>query len=496
MHSQLLVNKRELITENSMVTAAHPLAAEAGYEILQQGGNAADAAVAAAFALAVVEPFRSGLGGGAYALAHQAESGTSWALDGGMAAPQQVLDDGEAAGSACRSVAVPGALAVYARLHQLLGRLPWSQLLTPAIELAAAGFVPDWYLFANFAAATERLRPFPNMMRTFYQPDGTPVPFPVSHDTSIAPQHKRLIQPDLAQTLQLLATEGADAFYSGAIGRAITACVSANGGLLTATDLVSYQVQVTEPLWVDYHQRRLGFIPSNGGGAALKQMFDSLEGVNLQAVGHNTAEMVQIVAAAQQQAFADHAADIGSRTLSPQTTHLTVVDKERNIVSLSASLGELFGSGVVVPGTGMILNNGLAEFPNVLSSGKRIPAAAAAALVFDQDAPLLALGSSGWRDNLSAVQQIIHNVVDFGMGLQTAVHTPRIHAESETIFLDTRFSSALSSQLQQNGYSAAHRESHFLNTPFGRPNGIYIEGRTGLLHSGLDPYQVDTALGS
>ncbi len=578
IQSQLVINKSEVVVENGLVTAMHPLAAEAGVEILQQGGNAADAAVAVAFAVGVVEPFMSGLGGAAYVVAHQSATGRTITLDGCVQAPQAARPDmfellpagakgsgaygwrgtqGDAAETGYRAAVVPGAVAAYTKLHRLLGRLPLAQVMAPAIRLAAEGFVPDWYVFANCAAAMERLRQFPETMAVFYHADGTPIPFPVSHDTSIAPKHERLAQPDLARTLQLIAEQGADVFYRGEIGRAIARHISANGGLITPADMAGYEVRVREPLWIDYRDRRIAFISINSGGPTVAQMFNILEGFDLPALSHNTSATLHLIAEAQRLAFADRFAHLGDPDFAPiplaglqskayaavrraaidlrrgpvaepagdpwpfqpggrpahlppagggdpagqHTTHLTVIDRERNIVSLTASLGQLFGSGVVVPGTGVTLNNGMMWFDpepghvNSIGPGKRALHAGTPAIVFDAQGPLLAVGSPGGRKVLTAVQQVIHNVVDFGLGMQAAVSAPRIHCETGAITMDARLPAEVVEAMRQRGHQVALREEHFLSSYFARPNGILLSRETGLLHSGVEPYKMSTAIG-
>ena len=237
--SRLLIDKSEVSVANGLVTAMHPLAAEAGVEILRRGGNAADAAVAAAFAVGVVEPFMSGLGGVACVVAHQAASGRTLTLDGAGVLPRaaredlfELMDPGlkgggiygwratrdEGAETGYRSVAVPGAVATYARLLETMGTLSLAEVMAPAIRLAEEGFPVDWYVFANCAAGLRRLRPFPHTMAAFFHADGTPLKTANADDIGKA---EWLVQKDLARTLQQIAEEGPDSFYRGEIGRTI-----------------------------------------------------------------------------------------------------------------------------------------------------------------------------------------------------------------------------------------------------------------------------------
>lgn len=576
--SSLIIDKTEVVAENGLVTAMHPLAAEAGIEILQQGGNAVDAAVAAAFAVGVVEPFMSGLGGAAYIIAHQAASGRTITVDGCVEVPQnaheamfELLDPSlkgagvygwratkdNAAETGYRSAVVPGAVAAYSKLHEMQGSMPLEQVMAPAIRLAAEGFVPNWYVFAQCAASMERLSQFPETMSVFFRADGTPIPFPVSHDTSISPNHERLVQSDLARTLQLIAGQGPAVFYQGEIGRTIARYISNHGGLITEAALAGYQVQIREPLEVDYRGKRMAMIAINSGGPTVAEMFNLLEGFNLAGTGHNSATHLHLVAEAQRLAFSDRFAHLGDPafaaipleglqskayaaarrthidpqggpTLEPvgdpwpfqpgvsppgtppanggdssgqHTTHLTVIDRERNMVSLTASLGQLFGSGVMVPGTGVTLNNGMMWFDpepghvNSIGPGKRALHAGTPALVFDEQGPLLAVGSPGGRKVLTAVQQIIHNIVDFGLGMQAAISAPRIHCEAGPVYMDSRLPTAVIEAMQHRGHEVVVREEHFLSSYFGRPNGILVDHNAGVLRGGVEPYRVSTAIG-
>ncbi len=575
IHSKILIDKTEVVAENGLVTAMHPLAAAAGAEILQQGGNAADAAVAAAFAVGVVEPFMSGLGGAAYVVAHDAATGQTLTLDGAIELPQEATADmfdlldrdtqglgvygwrgtkDNAAETGYRSVAVPGALATYAALLERLGTMPLAEVLVPAIRLASEGFPVDWYVFANSAIAMARLQAFPHTMGTFFKPDGSPYK-PSMIDDILGPE--RLLQPELAETLRLIATHGPDVFYHGEIGRSIALHLGDHGGLITTTDLANYLVREREPLWIDYRDKRVAFIGRNSGGTTVAQMLNILAGFDLAALGHNSAAALHLIAEAQHLAYADRFAylgdpdfaDIPLEALESQayagarraqididgppiteavgdpwpfhptgrpsrppptlgrdaadqhTTHLTVVDRDRNVVSLTASLGQLFGSGIVVPGTGITLNNGMMWFDpepgriNSIAPGKRALHAGTPAIVFDDTAPYFALGAPGGRKVLTAVQQIIHNVVDFGLGMQAAVSAPPIHCERGLVNMDARLPAEVIEAVRAMGHEVAIREEHYLSSYFARPNAILIDRTEGVLRSGLEPYKLTTAVG-
>ena len=574
MRSRLIVQKTEVVAENGIVTAMHPLAAGAGLEILQAGGNAADAAVAAAFAVGVVEPFMNGLGGGAYIVAHS-HSGRTLAIDGSVVVPDTARADmfellepprkgagvygwratkDDASESGHRSAVVPGAPAAYARLLREFGTMSLAQVTAPAIRLAREGFTLDWYIFANCASEMGRLRQFPETMAIFYRPDGTPFR-PVNHDDNRAPD--RLVQADLARTLELIAAGGPDAFYRGEVAQAIAEHLQAHGGCMTEQNLAGYQVRVREPLWVDYRGRRVAMIPENSGGPTVAEMLNILDGFDLQSLGYGRAASLHLIAEAIRLAFADRFAHLGDPAFAPipfegllskayaaarraqidpahgpvqnpvgdpwpyqasdrpdvppaangwrssddHTTHLTVVDRDHNMVALTASLGRLFGSGVTVPGTGVLLNNGMMWFDpepgtvNSIAPGKHALHAGTPALVFDGREPRMALGAPGGRKVLTAVLQVMLNVLDFGMGMQEAVSAPRVHCETGSTSIDARLPAEVIEGLRRIGHDVVVRQETFLSSYFGRPNGVLIDPRDGRLHSGVEPYKMSTAAG-
>lgn len=576
MKSWQIIDRVEVVAENGIVAAMHPLAAEAGMEMLEKGGNAADAAVAAGFVISVVEPFMSGLGGAAYALVHEAGSGRTVALDGCVQIPAGARPDmfellgpdaegnspygwaatkDNAAESGYRSAVVPGAVATFGRLLADHGTMPLAEVMAPAIRLARDGFVPDWYVFANFALEQSRLQNFPTIKSVFYRADGTPY---LPHFIDGHPP-QRLVQRDLAWTLQLLAREGTDAFYRGEIARAIADHLTDHGGIVTERDLADYHVRIMEPLWVPYRDFQVAFIPINSGGPTVAEALNILEGFDLAGLGRESATTLHLTLEAIRMAFADRFAHLGDPAFAPipleglqskeyaaarraeispngpavgqvvgdpwpfepggrpdslpqpsspqqagsHTTHLTVIDRDHNMVSLTSSLGYLFGSGVMVPGTGVVLNNGMMWFDpepgrvNSIEPGKRALHAGTPALLFDAAGPLMALGAPGGRAVMTAILQVILNVANFGLTMQPAISAPRVHSEGEfrPAFVDRRFPADEIARLEAMGHRVAVREENVLSYYFGRPNGILIDRPNGLLRGGVTPYQVSTALG-
>ena len=575
MKSRLIINKTEVVAENGIVAAMHPLAAEAGLEILQEGGNAADAAVTAAFASGVVEPFMSGLGGAAYIMYHDAAGGHTLTFDGCVVCPRaareemfELLDPSEsgsslygwratkddAAETGYRSVLVPGAVAAYCSFLEKCGSMPLSRVMEPAVRLAEEGFEIDWYVFANCASSLARLKTFPETMAIFFRPDGTPW-CTANHDDNHPPDC--LVQADLARTMRMIMEQGPDVFYRGEVAKAIVEHLSANGGILTQQDLAEYQVRIREPMCVNYRGYRVEMISENSGGPTVGQALNILEGFDLRASDHNMARSLHLIAEATRLAFADRFSHLGDPAFAPiplegllskeyavrcrekirldrgpvpepvgdpwpcqpdgkpagmllanggdcakqHTTHMTVVDSKRNMVSLTASVGQRFGSGVVIPDTGICMNNGMMWFDpepgkiNSIVPGKHALHAGTPAFVFDEQGPLLALGAPGGRKVLTAVMQVMLNVLDFEMGIQSAISAPRIHCETGPLQLDRRLPAETIEGLRSLGHAIELREEHYLSSYFGRPNGILIDRDEGVLRGGVEPFRVSMAVG-
>lgn len=538
-----------------MVTAMHPLAAEAGLEVLRSaGGNAADAAIAAALALGVVEPFMSGLGGSAYAVAYDASRRISRSFDGSAAVPGVAREDlfelapsgerrlglygwratrDDASETGILSVAVPGALAALGELHAFLGTLPWRELVAPAVRLAREGFEVDEYLFTQSALSASRLRRFPETLAVFFNEDGTAM-VPSSHDS----EPQRLRQPVLAETLELLGREGPEAFYTGAAAEEIARFAGERGGILSVGDLASYRARESAPTSVPYRRSRIDTLPGASGGTTVAMALRILEGFDLAGLEMQSVERLHLVAETLRIVFTDRFSSLADpetesvpldlllspgyaaerrRSIDPQgsrareippgeaagqhTTHVNVFDRERNVVALTATLGARFGSGVTVPSLGVVLNNGMMWFDpepgrlNSIRPRKRALHAAAPCIGLEADRPRLALGAPGARRIMSSVLQVLLHVVDHGMGIQEAILAPRIHCEiGDDLEVDARLPSAVLEGLTARGYRPLVKRESFLSSYFGRPTGILVDDE-GVLRGGVEPYRVSTAIG-
>lgn len=555
-----------------MVTAMHPLAAEAGVEILRAGGSAADAAVASALAVGVVEPFMSGVGGCAYAVAYDAENDETTCYDGCAVIPSKAHADmfelsdhataslglygwrateDDVSETGYRSPTVPGALAALKRLHDASGALPWRDLFDPAIRFAEHGYDVDEYYFVQSAASASRLKPFAHTMSVFFHRDGTPR-VPSFHGAR--PEHLR--QPELAETLRVLAEEGPEVFYSGRFAETMVDFLRTNGGLLTMEDFESYEARLLEPLIVSYREHSVACLPENSGGPTVAFALKLLDGFPLERLHASSPERLHLIAEALRMTYSDRFRFLGDPQSVPvpldgmfhdgyiderralidrdggplepfepgdpwrfdprtrpeasgsgdrrgqHTTHINVVDEKRNAVALTATLGGRFGSGVTVPGLGVVLNNGFMWFdpePGHIASiapGKRALHAAAPCVVFDRRGALAAVGSPGARKIMSAVLQVILNLVDHRSGMQEAIATPRIHREAAPdITVDAHFPPEVPESLRARGYDVTAVFESFMSSHFGRPSGIRIDREHSRLHGGVEPYRTSTAIG-
>jgi gamma-glutamyltranspeptidase/glutathione hydrolase len=426
-----------------MVTAEHHLAAEAGVEMLRDGGNAIDAAVAAAFVMGVVEPFTSGIGGIAGLVIRLAD-GTVASIEGSTRAPLGARPDmfelvggdaragmymwpavtGGANIEGATSATVPGQAAALCLALDRYGSLPRARVLGPAIRLAREGFEIDWYVALSFAMYAERLWKSGDARRIFFRPSGAPLRPPIGTEPS-----DRVVQTDLAGTLEAIARDGPDVLYRGEIAEAI----------VRAGDLAKYEARAGTPLQTMYRGHRVITLDGPSGGETVARALSILDAFPVGANERGGVDHLHLVAEALRAAFLHRFAQ-----RADHTTHLNAIDKDRTMVSLTQTLGQGFGSGFVPKGTGVVLVDGMTWFdpvpghPNSIAPGKRVLWAGSPTLIVRGDAPLLAIGAPGGRKIMSAVTQAIVNVLDFGDGPQDAVNRPRVHDEGEGLLVDSR----------------------------------------------------------
>jgi len=571
LRSRFQIAKSAVTTRRGLVVAQHPLAAEAGARILADGGNAIDAAIATAAAITVVEPPMSSLAGGGAMLIHLAAERRNVAIEFLPRVPRrarpdmyQVEGDARAGGMfgwpmvegnrnvvSALSVGVPGSMAGLAMALERHGTMPLAKLFAPAIELAEAGFVTDWYLTTMVAGAARTMRGFPETAGLF-MPEGfvpaTPLRTYLGAD--------RFRQPQLAATLARLGAGGADEFYRGETGRALVRTMERQGGLIDAEDLAQYRATYHEDTTrIRYRGLTLHTLPGANGGTTAFEMLNILEQFDLGRTSFLGAEHLHLVACAQRAAFLDrfaHLADPGRVPVPLQgilskdfaveralaiardragpvgagdpwpfertvrrpddrrtgalpdagcTTHLCVADRAGNVVTLTNTLGDLWGSFVVAEGTGMLLNDGMVWFNpvpghiNSIEPGKMPLSNLTAVLGCRDDRALFGIGAPGGRKVITSVLQSMVNFIDHGRSMQDAIAAPRLHCEGPKLQVDSRIDPAVLADLAARGHQVEAIEETFVSSNFARPVGISIDADTGELASGVDALRMAAAVG-
>jgi len=515
-----------------MVTAAHPLASAAGVEVLQAGGNAIDAAIATALAISVLEPYSAGIGGGGFLLVYDAETRAVRSLDFRERAPiaataDMYLDaDGEPTDesrSGHRAVGVPGTVAGLYDAHRDYGDLDWETVVQPAIELAASGFPVGKRFVRSVNWRAERLFANP-AARAVFSRDGEPYEL-----------GDRFVQPDMAATLTRIAADPDD-FYRGETARAIVADMTAFGGLITAADLAAYEPIWRDPVCGEFQPAEEIFeicamAPPSSGGVHLLQMLEILEPFDL--ANQTPSQRRHLTIEAMKIAYADRAEYLGDpdfvevptdallssdyldarraeidpdrarsadeiqpadpdllanlRPESPETTHLSVVDGDRNAVSLTFTVNGGFGAGVVAAGTGIVLNNEMDDFSiapgvpnlygliggeaNAIAARKTPLSSMTPTIVTDADRDLrLVVGSPGGSTIITTVLQIAIEVLARDRDLATALAAPRAHHQwqPDRLILEADFDPAIVAALEAIGHTPTVRGS------WGNANAIEV----------------------
>lgn len=467
---------------HAMVASTSEIASRVGADVMKQGGNSIDAAVAVGLALAVTWPAAGNIGGGGFMLIRKAD-GTAEVIDYRGTAPGEARRDMflDAKGNVIKGLstyghkasAVPGTVAGLRLAHERHGKLKWEQLVEPARKLAEEGFVVSDFLANAFTMRTslERLERFPETRRIFlrdgrhYQPG------------------ERLVQPDLAKTLARIQADPRE-FYQGETARLIIAEMQRHGGVLSMDDMRRYRPVVRAPLRGTYRGIELLVLPPpSSGGTTLLEALNILEGYDLEAMGWHSASYIHTLVEAMRRAFADRAEHVADpafvdvpverlisksyaaerrRTIDPrrasssrdiragtfvrepaETTHYSIVDGEGNVVSNTYTINNWFGSGVTAPGTGILLNDDMDDFTvkpgtpnefqliqgeaNAIAPHKRPLSSMSPIIAVKDGKPWLAVGSPGGPRIINTVMQVLLNVADFGMNLHQAIEAPRVH---------------------------------------------------------------------
>jgi len=452
-----------VMTTGGVAASEHPLASQAGASILARGGNAVDAAIAVNAVMTVVAPMMNGIGGDLFAIVFDAGTSTLHGINGSGYAPAGLsIDVLRQAGvttmpqTGIHAVTVPGAVAAWSRLSELLGRLPLGDVLSPAIQIADEGFPVPEITALEWSSAEKLLRADAEATR-IYLPRGRP---PVAGEV--------FRNPDLAATYRALAFQGRDVFYRGDISRRMLACSRQNSGTLKAADLESYDAEFVVPLSTTYRGWTIYELPPNGQGIAALMMLNLLEQSPIGSYGHNSTEALHALIEAKKLAYADMAKHVcdpafhgipvstliskeyaarRAREIDParahlevpagdlpakgDTTYLSVVDRDGNIASLIQSNFANFGSGLVPQGAGFVLQNrgGLFSLDpshvNALEPRKR-PLHTIIPGFIEKDEVRIGFGIMGGWNQAQAHAQFVSNVVDHGMNIQAALEAPRV----------------------------------------------------------------------
>ena len=503
-----------VLAKNGMVATQHYLASQVGEDILSQGGNAYDAAVAVGFALAVVLPRAGNIGGGGFMVMHDAPSKKSYSIDYREKAPLKASrdmylnEDGSVNTSRSTigylAIGVPGTVYGMWEVHKKFGSMPWEELLQPAIELADSGFEMSPYMTMTLNRSHRKLSQFKETESIFYKEH------PIKFNTS-------LVQPDLAETLRLIAQKGVAGFYEGEVADKIVSAMEKNGGLISHRDLKKYRPNWRKPLKSKYRGFDVVTMgPPSSGGIHLIQMLNILENHNLKSFGHNNPRYVSLLTEVMKYAYADRSEYLGdpdfykvpvdmltskeysdainqslklfkfmtppptpSSSIEPgeymrkesiETTHYSIADQYGNIISNTYTLNSAYGSGVTIEGTGILMNNEMDDFSaspgtpnqfgllggeaNKIVPEKRPLSSMTPTIILKEGTPYFATGTPGGSRIITSVLQSILNIIDFELEVSDAILKPRIHHQwyPDILQLEKSFNSLHAETLKKKGY--------------------------------------------
>ena len=481
---------------NGMVTTQHFLATGVGEKILNKGGNAYDASIAIAFTLAVVLPRAGNIGGGGFMVMYDSETSKEYSIDYREKAPalstrdMYLNDDGSfndkyLSTFGYLSIGVPGTVAGLWEVHKQFGSLPWSALIEDAINYAENGFYMTDYMADVLYKYNEKMSYFPETKKIF-QKD-----YPNF-------RNKKLFQKDLAKTLRVISLNGRDGFYKGEVAKKITDQMQLNGGLIQSADLENYNPVWREPIISSYRDNKIITMgPPSSGGIHIIQMLNILENYDLNELGHNSTDYINLLTEVMKHAYADRSKYLGdpdffdvpidkiiskkysdeifnsvalghsvpAKDIHPgmyldneshETTHFSVVDADGNVVSSTYTLNSTFGSGVVIKETGILMNNEMDDFSaapgipnqfgllgakaNEIVPAKRPLSSMTPTIVMKDDELFFTTGSPGGSRIISAVLQSIINIIDFDMNLEQATFAKRIHHQWQPDILEIELS--------------------------------------------------------
>jgi gamma-glutamyltranspeptidase / glutathione hydrolase len=562
--SEWQVGRAEAWSTGGMVAAKTPLAAEAGAAVLARGGNAVDAAVTTSLVAAVVEPWMNGIGGGGYMVIHRPGDDYASVVSYPMVAPSGATEDmfplggseagffgwpavvGNANVMGPRSVAVSGTVAGLALALERFGTISWAEAIAPAIAHAERGFPVTWHTTLKSAGDLALLNSHPET-RALFTDDGLPW---VTQDES-APTMIR--QSDLARTLRRIAEQGPRAFYEGELAERIAGHLADGGAPHSLDDFAGYEATVEEAVGTQYGDAVIHSTGKATGGTTLAQSLRLLAGFDLRALDAGSADYLHLLAECFKTAFADRfayladpdkqespweallspdyldarrseidperatpatagdrgalgvrhqlAASVPDYTSDGSTTHHSVIDRDGMAVSTTQTLLSLWGSGVTVPGTGVLMNNGMMWFdpepgrPNSVGGGKKPLSNMAPAVVTRNGVALAALGASGGRRIMNCVAQLALNVIDRTTSMQEATSVPRIDRSTPSLFISPRFGEATIDELRRRGHRLTVKDERNLLGEYSSPASVRRDP-DGACTGGVDPwYFPATAIG-
>ncbi|MDV6318742.1 gamma-glutamyltransferase [Chromohalobacter sp. HP20-39] len=533
--------------QHGMAATSHYLASKIAREVMQDGGNAVDAAVTAGFALAVTQPRSGNIGGGGFMLISDENSGKVIAIDYREKAPSGAYetmfqnDQGEAVSERSRythnASGVPGTVAGLALALDEYGTLNLAEALAPAIDLAENGFALPWRFIEGVESARERLAKWPATRAKFFKPDGS--------SYQVGEIYR---QPDLAATLKRIAAHGPREFYEGKTAELIAQEMEQHGGLMTAEDLAAYQPTLREPVHGTYRGYDIyAMSPPSSGGAHIVQMLNILEGYDIGEMGFNSARTIHVMAEAMKRAYADRAEYLGDTDFvdvplegitskayadelreqielghttpsdaiaagnplpyeSNETTHFSIADDNGLAVSNTYTINFSYGSGIVVEGAGFLLNNEMDDFSakpgtpnaygliggeaNKIAPNKRMLSSMTPTIIKKDGKNFLITGSPGGSRIITTTLQVVMNVIDHDMNIQTAVSVPRIHHQwlPDEIRIEQGVSPDTIALLEAMGHTVSQQDA------MGAAQSILIDDES--FYGGADPRRsTSSALG-
>lgn len=524
---------RDTIGENGVVAAAHPGAAAIGLDIMKEGGNAVDAAVATAFAIGVLEPHASGIGGGGFMLIRLADSKKTVVIDYRETAPQKAKLDFFTHNdlvSGAKSIATPGNVAGLLTALEEYGTKSRKDVILPSVNLAREGITVSKNLAGMLQDNYDKLSLFESTA-SIYLKDGF-LPYE---------EGDKIVNSDLANTLEKIIKDGKKAFYEGEIAEAISTMVEENGGFLSKEDLKNYTVDKKVPVEGSYRGYKIiSCPPPSSGGTHVIELLNIMENFDLTVNSFNSSENYHLWTEAMKLVFADRAKYMGdpkfmdipldgllskeyakelSKKIDPtkvmeevtfgepykyesgSTTHISVMDKEGNMVAITQTLNLFWGSGIVVPGTGILLNNEMYDFSleptssNAIVSGKKPLSSMAPTLILDlEERPFLSIGSPGSSRIIPALALTLSNIIDYQMPLQLAIDAPRItQFEKGELKVEGRIPYPTYKKLEELGHKMEVKNEY--DNYFGGVQAVQFDYKNNVLKGGADPRRDGQALG-